>query len=197
MKVDDKRIFVGVGVSLVLLVLVLCWFISNCFDYVEQFVEEQQTASTAAEPNDSTMPRQAKQKQVGRQSVKGMEKAAGKQVLHDPFTLAHETEAEAAQIAQPKPQTPPAPEKASPSVPPKQAPPTPQAESYEPPAPSLALQGIAGGEQGRLAILSDGRQSMALAVGESLGAWQVQDIEANRVLVAGPDGEKWLPLSMP
>ena len=197
MKVDDKRIFAGV--SLVLFMLALCWFIPYCFGYVEQLAEEPQTALAITEPDDSTISRQAKQqKQVGRQSVKGMEKAAGKQVLHDPFTLVHETEAEAARVTQERQQAPSAPEKASPTVPSKQMPPAPsQAESHEPVMPSLVLQGIAGGEQGRLAILSDGRQSMALGVGESLGAWQVQAIDGNRVLVAGPEGERWLQLAMP
>lgn len=142
----------------------------------------------AVEPQAETPP-------LGRLEVKGMEQAEKAGELHDPFTLLHEQAAEAPQ-ALPKAKGAEGPKvsgggalRDSHSAPSAKAG---KAETV----PGISLQGIAAGAGGRLALLSDGRQTAALAVGESLGAWQVRSVEESRVLVAGPGGERWLQLAL-
>lgn len=131
---------------------------------------------------------------LGRLEVKGMERAEKAQELRDPFTVLHEQAGEAPRRAVGKDR---AKEPAGQVSPVGKAKPAAAKAAGPQPAYGLRLQGIAAGAGGRLALLSDGRQTAALAAGESLGAWQVRMVEENRVLVAGPEGEQWLQLAMP
>lgn len=67
-------------------------------------------------------------------------------------------------------------------------------EEKEPKA-VLALRGIVQGGAEPLVILSDGRTSQSLAVGERFLAYEVVEIGRTGVRLRGPQGEIWLAMA--
>lgn len=59
----------------------------------------------------------------------------------------------------------------------------------------LALRGIVQGGVEPLVILSDGRTSQSLAVGERFLAYEVVEIGRTGVRLRGPEGEIWLTMA--
>ncbi|WP_432646373.1 hypothetical protein [Mitsuokella sp.] len=59
---------------------------------------------------------------------------------------------------------------------------------------ALRLSGIVQGGT-PLVILTDGRQSASLTVGEHFAGWEVLEIGSQSVRLQGPAGEKWLDLT--
>lgn len=135
----------------------------------------------------------------GRQEVRGMEMASETKELHNPFTPAHETAAEAEEQSSGgakedhEVKAPPQPPKIAetPAVPPQSSPAAPVSPAMP------VLQGIADGAGGRLAMLNVDGRTVTLGEGESEGGWQVQRIERERVQLSGPGGAVWLALKMP
>lgn len=72
---------------------------------------------------------------------------------------------------------------------------SPPAQAEHETGPQLQLRGIVQGGGEPLVILSDGRQSTSLAVGESFAGHEVVAIGEQGVELSSPDGEKWLPLA--
>lgn len=125
------------------------------------------------------------------QPIAGSDRAASAE-LKDPFTLAHETREGAGKLPEKKKtgkesagqeRRQPLPRGAQPA--PASQPPTPK----EP-----KLTGIISGAAGQLALVDYGDKSLTLSAGEGSGGLQVLAIEAKRVLVKTPQGEKWLEL---
>ena len=61
--------------------------------------------------------------------------------------------------------------------------------------PQLQLRGIVQGGVEPLVILSDGRTSQSLAVGERFLAYEVVEIGRTGVRLRGPEGEIWLTMA--
>jgi len=181
-ETSKSRILLAAGMGLLVMLPVLVLAFPEREMQVLQPVEEQR----------------AEKPHVGRLEVQGLEAAKAARELKDPFTAMHEQAekapgpAEGSKGAGKETVRQPSPRAKSPG-------PAGEGKTAAPiksPA-RLTLQGIAGGANGRLAMLSDGHQTATLAVGEKLGAWQVRAVEENRVLVAGPGGEQWLQLALP
>lgn len=124
------------------------------------------------------------------QAVEGSERAASAS-LGDPFTMLHETREEKAKAAS-KPKTAEAERKpTSPEAPQQPA----AVPAIRPPAPvEPQLKGIISGGAGQLVLLDYGDKSLTIAVGEEAEGIKVEAVDAKRVLVSTPQGEKWLEL---
>lgn len=151
----------------------------------------------ASEPEEEAslaLPEQAAkaEERPAHQAIRGSEQAAASEGLKDPFTLTHETRAERSKAAEGKKSAVPrgrqetrnAAMSATPSVPTSKLP------SVQEPK----LTGIISGASGQLALLEYGDKSLTLAAGEGAGGLTVTAIEARRVRVSTPQGEKWLEL---
>ena len=109
-------------------------------------------------------------------------------IVRNPFTYAHETRDEAERIEAPAPEAKP------------QLEPTNTASVVQPsenkvvtapiePAPTLNLVGIADGGAEKLALISDGKTTGTLGIGEVFAGAQVMEIGQDYVKLAGENGE--------
>ena len=208
MHVETKHIATG-AVMTVLLALFLFWQ-GDADGMDQQPVQMEQGAS------DGRSPDQAAKKQMAAryEKIRGMESQVAIEDLRNPFSPAHEKRGETvtAPVGKEKPSG-----KATPSQerkePLQQLAPVPQGtgasaapsdgaapavraapEEKEPKA-VLALRGIVQGGAEPLVILSDGRTSQSLAVGERFLAYEVVEIGRTGVRLRGPEGEVWLAMA--
>ena len=208
MHVETKHIATG-AVMTVLLALFLFWK-GDADGMDQQPVQMEQGAS------DGRSPDQAAKKQMAAryEKIRGMESQVAIEDLRNPFSPAHEKRGETvtAPVGKEKPSG-----KATPSQerkePLQQLAPVPQGtgasaapsdgaapavraapEEKEPKA-VLALRGIVQGGAEPLVILSDGRTSQSLAVGERFLAYEVVEIGRTGVRLRGPEGEIWLAMA--
>lgn len=208
MHVEPKHIATG-AVMTVLLALFLFWQ-GDADGMDQQPVQMEQGAS------DGRSPEQAAKKQMAAryEKIRGMESQVAIEDLRNPFSPAHEKRGETvtAPVGKEKPSG-----KATPSQerkePLQQLAPVPQGtgasaapsdgaapavraapEEKEPKA-VLALRGIVQGGAEPLVILSDGRTSRSLAVGERFLAYEVVEISRTGVRLRGPEGEIWLAMA--
>lgn len=166
MHVEPKHIATG-AVMTVLLALFLFWQ-GDADGMDQQPVQMEQGAS------DGRSPDQAAKKQMAAryEKIRGMESQVAIEDLRNPFSPAHEKRGETV---------------TAPAV--RAAP-----EEKEPRA-VLALRGIVQGGVEPLVILSDGRTSQSLAVGERFLAYEVVEIGRTGVRLRGPEGEIWLTMA--
>lgn len=208
MHVEPKHIATG-AVMTVLLALFLFWQ-GDADGMDQQPVQMEQGAS------DGRSPDQAAKKQMAAryEKIRGMESQVAIEDLRNPFSPAHEKRVETvtAPVGKEKPSG-----KATPSQerkePLQQLAPVPQGtgasaapsdgaapavraapEEKEPKA-VLVLRGIVQGGAEPLVILSDGRTSQSLAVGERFLAYEVVEIGRTGVRLRGPEGEIWLAMA--
>ena len=208
MHVETKHIATG-AVMTVLLALFLFWQ-GDADGMDQQPVQMEQGAS------DGRSPDQAAKKQMAAryEKIRGMESQVAIEDLRNPFSPAHEKRGETvtAPVGKEKPSG-----KATPSQerkePLQQLAPVPQGtgasaapsdgaapavraapEEKEPKA-VLVLRGIVQGGAEPLVILSDGRTSQSLAVGERFLAYEVVEIGRTGVRLRGPEGEVWLAMA--
>lgn len=199
MHVEPKHIVTG-AVMTVLLALFLFWQ-GDADGMDQQPVQMEQGAS------DGRSPDQAAKKQMAAryEKIRGMESQVAIEDLRNPFSPAHEKRGETvtAPVGKEKPSG-----KATPSQerkePLQQLAPVPQdigahavraAPEKENPKAVLALRGIVQGGVEPLVILSDGRTSQSLAVGERFLAYEVVEIGRTGVRLRGPEGEIWLTMA--
>lgn len=208
MHVETKHIATG-AVMTVLLALFLFWQ-GDADGMDQQPVQMEQGASNGSAPEQV-----AKRQMAARyEKIRGMESQVAIEDLRNPFSPAHEKRGETvtAPVGKEKPSG-----KATPSQerkePLQQLAPVPQGtgasaapsdgaapavraapEEKEPKA-VLALRGIVQGGAEPLVILSDGRTSQSLAVGERFLAYEVVEIGRTGVRLRGPEGEIWLAMA--
>ena len=208
MHVEPKHIATG-AVMTVLLALFLFWQ-GDADGMDQQPVQMEQGAS------DGRSPDQAAKKQMAAryEKIRGMESQVAIEDLRNPFSPAHEKRGETVTAPagkekpfgkatssqhqkEPLPQLAPMPQGTGVSaVPSDEAAPAVHAapEEKEPKA-VLALCGIVQGGAEPLVILSDGRTSQLLAVGERFLAYEVVEIGRTGVRLRGPQGEIWLAMA--
>ncbi len=151
----------------------------------------------ASEPEEEAslaLPEQAAkvEERPAHQAIMGSEQAAASEGLKDPFTLTHETRAERSKAEEgKKPAVPRGGQETRPAALPA---PPPVPASKVPTVQEPKLTGIISGASGQLALVEYGDKSLTLAAGEGAGGLTVTAIEARRVLVSTPQGEKWLEL---
>lgn len=124
----------------------------------------------------------------GPAEVKGLAEADNSKPLRNPFSLLHETEAEAGRLAA-VPEEPALSggkdtAKAAPAAPPVQAQPV-KSKAVD----DIVLCGIAEGAGGRLALVRVGGTTAAVAAGETVQGWQITAIGTSSV-VACRDGQE-------
>lgn len=209
MHVEPKHIVTG-AVMTVLLALFLFWQ-GDADGMDQQAVQMEQGA-----PDDS-QPEQAAKKQMAAryEKIRGMESQVAIEDLRNPFSPAHEKRGEA--VAEPaknevlqgkaapskkqeaaRQQVAPLPQEAGTAAEAGRVT-TPVAQSVQAgtdgPKAVLALRGIVQGGAEPLVILSDGRTSQSLAVGERFLAYEVVEIGRTGVRLRGPEGEIWLAMA--
>lgn len=152
--------------------------------------------------------RQEQQKENARyQKIRGMESQTTLAELRNPFSPAHEKRGEAAAAGGRALQKPAEVQKKisagpagagssyhSESQAGQKAAETQPAPAAQDKTPALRLSGIVQGST-PLVILTDGRQSASLTVGEHFAGWEVLEIGSQSVRLQGPAGEKWLDLT--
>ena len=209
MHVEPKHIVTG-AVMTVLLALFLFW--QGAADGMDQQpVQMEQGASDGRSPDQA-----AKRQMAARyEKIRGMESQVAIEDLRNPFSPAHEKRGEA--VAEPTkneaPQGKAAPSKKQEAARQQVAPlpqeagtaaeagrvTTPAAQSVQAGTDGakavLALRGIVQGGVEPLVILSDGRTSQSLAVGERFLAYEVVEIGRTGVRLRGPEGEIWLTMA--
>lgn len=209
MHVEPKHIVTG-AVMTVLLALFLFWQ-GDADGMDQQPVQMEQGASDGRSPDQA-----AKKQMVARyEKIRGMESQVAIEDLRNPFSPAHEKRGEA--VAEPTkneaPQGKAAPSKKQEAARQQVAPlpqeagtaaeagrvTTPAAQSVQAGTDGakavLALRGIVQGGVEPLVILSDGRTSQSLAVGERFLAYEVVEIGRTGVRLRGPEGEIWLTMA--
>ena len=209
MHVEPKHIATG-AVMTVLLVLFLFWQ-GDADGMDQQPVQMEQGAS------DGRSPDQAAKKQMAAryEKIRGMESQVAIEDLRNPFSPAHEKRGEA--VAEPtknealqgkaapskkqeaaRQQVAPLPQEAGTAAEAGRVT-TPAAQSVQAGTDGakavLALRGIVQGGVEPLVILSDGRTSQSLAVGERFLAYEVVEIGRTGVRLRGPEGEIWLAMA--
>lgn len=209
MHVEPKHIVTG-AVMTVLLALFLFWQ-GDADGMDQQPVQMEQGAS------DGRSPDQAAKKQMAAryEKIRGMESQVAIEDLRNPFSPAHEKRGEA--VAEPtknealqgkaapskkqdaaRQQVAPLPQEAGTAADAGRVT-TPVAQSVQAGTDGakavLALRGIAQGGVEPLVILSDGRTSQSLAVGERFLAYEVVEIGRTGVRLRGPEGEIWLTMA--
>ena len=139
-------------------------------------------APVSVEAGDFPEEKQERPEKEGRWKILGEETAAKGEKLQDPFSLLHERRgsAEKKEILLPAEK-----EEASsaPSVPPAV-----EAKPDKAPSPEWVLKGILSGAEGRLAIVSNGKETRSVAVGEHFGDWVVEDIGEDVLTFSGNGG---------
>lgn len=209
MHVEPKHIATG-AVMTVLLALFLFWQ-GDADGMDQQPVQMEQGAS------DGRSPDQAAKKQMAAryEKIRGMESQVAIEDLRNPFSPAHEKRGEA--VAEPtknealqgkaapskkqeaaRQQVAPLPQEAGTAADAGRVT-TPVAQSVQAGTDGakavLALRGIVQGGVEPLVILSDGRTSQSLAVGERFLAYEVVEIGRTGVRLRGPEGEIWLAMA--
>ena len=209
MHVETKHIATG-AVMTVLLALFLFWQ-GDVDGMDQQPVQMEQGAS------DGRSPDQAAKKQMAAryEKIRGMESQVAIEDLRNPFSPAHEKRGEA--VAEPtknealqgkaapskkqeaaRQQVAPLPKEAGTAADAGRVT-TPVAQSVQAGTDGakavLVLRGIVQGGAEPLVILSDGRTSQSLAVGERFLAYEVVEIGRTGVRLRGPEGEIWLALA--
>lgn len=209
MHVEPKHIATG-AVMTVLLALFLFWQ-GDADGMDQQPVQMEQGAS------DGRSPDQAAKKQMAAryEKIRGMESQVAIEDLRNPFSPAHEKRGEA--VAEPtknealqgkaapskkqdaaRQQVAPLPQEAGTAADAGRVT-TPVAQSVQAGTDGakavLALRGIVQGGVEPLVILSDGRTSQSLAVGERFLAYEVVEIGRTGVRLRGPEGEIWLTMA--
>jgi len=209
MHVEPKHIVTG-AVMTVLLALFLFWQ-GDADGMDQQPVQMEQGAS------DGRSPDQAAKKQMAAryEKIRGMESQVAIEDLRNPFSPAHEKRGEA--VAEPtknealqgkaapskkqeaaRQQVAPLPQEAGTAADAGRVT-TPVAQSVQAGTDGakavLALRGIVQGGAEPLVILSDGRTSQSLAVGEHFLAYEVIEIGRTGVRLRGPEGEIWLVMA--
>ena len=208
MHVEPKHIATG-AVMTVLLVLFLFWQ-GDADGMDQQPVQMEQGAS------DGRSPDQAAKKQMAAryEKIRGMESQVAIEDLRNPFSPAHEKRGETVTAPagkekpfgkatssqhqkEPLPQLAPMPQGTGVSAVPSDgaAPAVHAAPEETEPKAVLALRGIVQGGAEPLVILSDGRTSQSLAVGERFLAYEVVEIGRTGVRLRGPQGEIWLAMA--
>ncbi len=208
MHVEPKHIATG-AVMTVLLVLFLFWQ-GDADGMDQQPVQMEQGAS------DGRSPDQAAKKQMAAryEKIRGMESQVAIEDLRNPFSPAHEKRGETVTAPagkekpfgkatssqhqkEPLPQLTPMPQGTGVSAVPSDgaAPAVHAAPEEKEPKAVLALRGIVQGGAEPLVILSDGRTSQSLAVGERFLAYEVVEIGRTGVRLRGPQGEIWLAMA--
>lgn len=208
MHVEPKHIATG-AVMTVLLVLFLFWQ-GDADGMDQQPVQMEQGAS------DGRSPDQAAKKQMAAryEKIRGMESQVAIEDLRNPFSPAHEKRGETVTAPagkerpfgkatssqhqkEPLPQLAPMPQGTGVSAVPSDgaAPAVHAAPEEKEPKAVLALRGIVQGGAEPLVILSDGRTSQSLAVGERFLAYEVVEIGRTGVRLRGPQGEIWLAMA--
>lgn len=203
----QKKLAAGLG-AVGLLALVYVWQADdeNALLLAETAGSGQQTVSAGKEAGTSSSAESDKAKY---QKIRGLESQTSLEELRNPFSPAHEKRGEAAaaekhtkadgrktqlqvreNIKRPDGQTS-ATAAGQQAEYPSSLPETAEKEAV----PQLQLRGIVQGGSEPLVILSDGRQSSSLSVGESFAGHEVVAIGAQGVKLSGPDGEKWLPMA--
>ncbi|WP_278834181.1 hypothetical protein [Mitsuokella multacida] len=209
MHVEPKHIVTG-AVMTVLLALFLFWQ-GDADGMDQQVVQIEQGA-----PDASQSEQAAKRQMAARyEKIRGMESQVAIEELRNPFSPAHEKRGEA--VAEPTkneaPQGKAAPSKKQEAARqqvallPQEAGTAAEAGRVTTPAAQsvqagtdgakavLALRGIVQGGVEPLVILSDGRTSQSLAVGERFLAYEVVEIGRTGVRLRGPEGEIWLTMA--
>lgn len=209
MHVEPKHIATG-AVMTVLLALFLFWQ-GDADGMDQQPVQMEQGAS------DGRAPEQAAKRQMAAryEKIRGMESQVAIEDLRNPFSPAHEKRGEA--VAEPaknevlqgktvpskkqeaaRQQAALLPQEAGTAAEAGRAT-TPTAQSVQAGTDGakavLALRGIVQGGAEPLVILSDGRTSQSLAVGERFLAYEVVEIGRTGVRLRGPEGEIWLTMA--
>lgn len=209
MHVEPKHIVTG-AVMTALLALFLFWQ-GDADGMDQQPVQMEQGAS------DGRSPDQAAKKQMAAryEKIRGMESQVAIEDLRNPFSPAHEKRGEA--VAEPtknealqgkaapskkqeaaRQQVAPLPQEAGTAAEAGRVT-TPAAQSVQAGTDGakavLALRGIVQGGVEPLVILSDGRTSQSLAVGERFLAYEVVEIGRTGVRLRGPEGEIWLTMA--
>ena len=157
--------------------------------------------------------KEQQKEQAQYQKIRGMESQTTLAELRNPFSPAHEKRGEIAAVMSQEPKQPAGGQKiprtgsfghagqgssqysgyrgslAVPSVPDKG-----EGSAAKEKTAELRLSGIVHGST-PLFILTDGRESASLAVGERFNGWEVQAIGEQSVRLSGPAGEKWLNLT--
>lgn len=208
MHVETKHIATG-AVMTVLLALFLFWQ-GDADGMDQQPVQMEQGAS------DGRSPDQAAKKQMAAryEKIRGMESQVAIEDLRNPFSPAHEKRGETVTAPagkekpsgkatssqhqkEPLPQLAPVPQGTGVSAVPSDgaAPAVHAAPEENEPKAVLALRGIVQGGVEPLVILSDGRTSQSLAVGERFLAYEVVEIGRRGVRLRGPEGEIWLAMA--
>lgn len=208
MHVEPKHIATG-AVMTVLLALFLFWQ-GDADGMDQQPVQMEQGAS------DGRSPDQAAKKQMAAryEKIRGMESQVAIEDLRNPFSPAHEKRGETVTAPagkekpfgkatssqhqkEPLPQLAPMPQGTGVSAVPSDgaAPAVHAAPEENEPKAVLALRGIVQGGAEPLVILSDGRTSQSLAVGERFLAYEVVEIGRTGVRLRGPEGEIWLAMA--
>ena len=131
--------------------------------------------------------RQTDSRGEGQWNILGAEMAAEGKETRNPFSLMHEDRGTG--MALPEEKTEPVePPLSAVSLAPVSTPPAvQQAGTYEK-EPAWVLKGILSGEEGRLAILSNGKETVNAVVGEKFGRWVVQEIGEDFVRFSGDHG---------
>ncbi|MBQ3971517.1 MAG: hypothetical protein II687_04845, partial [Selenomonadaceae bacterium] len=152
------------------------------------------------EAGDVPEEKQESTEREGRWKILGEETAAKGDKLQDPFSLLHEGREGAAkkEILPPagKEETPPVAQVhpamgAKPDVKPDVKP---DAKPGKVSPPAWVLKGILSGAEGRLAIVSNGKETRSVAVGEHFGECVVEDIGEDFLTFSGDGGGGQLQL---
>lgn len=178
---------------------------------------DQQPVQMEQGASDSRSPDQAAKKQMAAryEKIRGVESQVAIEDLRNPFSPAHEKRGEA--VAEPtknealqgkaapskkqeaaRQQVAQLPQEAGTAADAGRVT-TPVAQSVQAGTDGakavLALRGIVQGGVEPLVILSDGRTSQSLAVGERFLAYEVVEIGRTGVRLRGPEGEIWLAMA--
>lgn len=208
MHVEPKHIVTG-AVMTVLLALFLFWQ-GDADGMDQQPVQMEQGASDGRSPDQA-----AKRQMAARyEKIRGMESQVAIEDLRNPFSPAHEKRGETVtapvgkeklsgkatpsqERKEPLQQLAPVSQGTGASAAPSDgaAPAVRAAPDEKEPRAVLALRGIVQGGVEPLVILSDGRTSQSLAVGERFLAYEVVEIGRTGVRLRGPEGEIWLTMA--
>lgn len=208
MHVEPKHIAAGAVIT-ILLALFLFWQ-EDADGMDQQAMQMEQGVQDGGPPEQSAK----KQTAARYEKIRGMESQVAIEELRNPFSPAHEKRGETVTAPagkekpsgkatssqhqkEPLPQLAPVPQGTEASTAPSDgaAPAVRAAPEEKEPKAVLALRGIVQGGAEPLVILSDGRTSQSLAVGERFLAYEVVEIGRTGVRLSGPEGEIWLAMA--
>ncbi len=169
-KISEKQKWAGIAAALVILAIgVVC------------VPEEAPVPAEAGNPQErrSDGARRMEPREEGQWNILGAKLAAEGKETRNPFSLMHEDRGTG--LALPEEKTEPPEEPSKPPLPavltvPVSTPPAVQQAEKREKEPAWVLKGILSGEEGRLAILSNGKETVNAVAGETFGHWVVQEI---------------------